>query len=174
LEDEEAYKAFERAIIQDYAPETAIERSLVVRLASLLWRLRRALAIESGLFEIHGAREQRNSYDPSDPLKVFRGMLRNHQANQIIGDIPLNASFGKQDSTRADLYEFAVCFLRLEKFNNGMLDLIGRYETRLWRQVAQTMLILESTRQVPVRIGRHQLGSIRSSQLAKWRLNTRT
>ena len=46
LEDEAAYKKFENKIIADYTPKSAIERALVVRLASLLWRLRRAVAIE--------------------------------------------------------------------------------------------------------------------------------
>ena len=32
--------------------QTAVERELVLRLASLLWRLRRATAIESGLLQI--------------------------------------------------------------------------------------------------------------------------
>ena len=49
LEDEAAYRKFEKIVLHDYAPETAIERALVVRLASLLWRLRRAVAIETGL-----------------------------------------------------------------------------------------------------------------------------
>ena len=52
LEDEAAYRKFENKILGDYTPETAIERALVVRLASLLWRLRRAVAIETGLFQI--------------------------------------------------------------------------------------------------------------------------
>src|SRR5262245_8935666 len=52
LEDAEDYKAFEAAIIADYAVETAVARELVLRLASLLWRLRRANAIEADLFEI--------------------------------------------------------------------------------------------------------------------------
>ena len=46
------YKAFERAIKSDYSPQTAIEGQLVTRLASLLWRLRRAVTIESGLLTI--------------------------------------------------------------------------------------------------------------------------
>src|SRR5262245_19168667 len=49
LEDPAAYEAFERAIKSDYSPQTAIEGQLVTRLASLLWRLRRAVAVESGL-----------------------------------------------------------------------------------------------------------------------------
>ena len=45
LEDAEDYKAFEAAIIADYDAESAVERELVLRLASLLWRLRRATTI---------------------------------------------------------------------------------------------------------------------------------
>src|SRR5260370_25169546 len=47
LEDAEDYTAFEAAVISGYCAETAVERELVLRLASLLWRLRRAIAIET-------------------------------------------------------------------------------------------------------------------------------
>ncbi len=49
LEDAEDYQAFEATIIADYDAQSAVERELVLRLASLLWRLRR---METGLFEI--------------------------------------------------------------------------------------------------------------------------
>ena len=52
LEDAEDYKAFEAAIIADYDAQSAVERELVLRLASVLWRLRRATIMETGLFEI--------------------------------------------------------------------------------------------------------------------------
>src|SRR5947208_4080226 len=52
LEDAEGYKAFEAAVTADYDAQSAVERELVLRLASLLWRLRRATTIETGLFEI--------------------------------------------------------------------------------------------------------------------------
>ena len=52
LEDAEDYQAFEATIIADYDAQSAVERELVLRLASLLWRLRRATTIETGLFEI--------------------------------------------------------------------------------------------------------------------------
>src|SRR3954468_11762451 len=52
LEDAEDYKAFEAAVISDYGAQSAVERELVLRLASLLWRIRRATTIETGLFEI--------------------------------------------------------------------------------------------------------------------------
>ena len=61
LEDAEDYKAFEAAIIADYDAQSAVERELVLRLASLLWRLRRATTMETGLFEIQ-----------ADHLREFR------------------------------------------------------------------------------------------------------
>jgi hypothetical protein len=68
LEDAEDYAAFEMAVTADYDAQTAVERELVLRLASLLWRLRRATAIESGLFELQ-ARQ----------LLQFRQRRRTHQ-----------------------------------------------------------------------------------------------
>jgi hypothetical protein len=52
LEDAEDYSAFEEAIAASFDPETAVERELILRLASLLWRLRRATSIETALFQI--------------------------------------------------------------------------------------------------------------------------
>ena len=52
VEDVEDYKAFEAAVIADYDARTAVERELVLRLASLLWRLRRATSIETDLLNI--------------------------------------------------------------------------------------------------------------------------
>src|SRR6201995_5778535 len=52
LEDAEDYKAFEAAVTADYDAQSAVERELVLRLASLPWRLRRASAMETGLFAI--------------------------------------------------------------------------------------------------------------------------
>jgi hypothetical protein len=40
LEDADDYQAFELAVTADYEAEIAVERELVLRLASLLWRLR--------------------------------------------------------------------------------------------------------------------------------------
>ncbi len=49
LEDIEDYQAFEAAVIADYDARTAVERELVLRLASPQWRIRRATAIETDL-----------------------------------------------------------------------------------------------------------------------------
>jgi hypothetical protein len=65
LEDSDDYRGFEAAIIADYDAETAVERELVLRLASLLWRLRRIIAIETDLFRIQAEilRERRGHPD---------------------------------------------------------------------------------------------------------------
>jgi len=47
-----SYKAFEATITANYDAQSAVERELILRLASLLWRLRRATVMETGLFEI--------------------------------------------------------------------------------------------------------------------------
>src|SRR5881227_3974301 len=52
LEDAEDYKAFQAAVMADYDAQSAVERELVLRLASLLWRIRRATIMETGLFDI--------------------------------------------------------------------------------------------------------------------------
>ena len=61
LEDSEDYRAFEAAVIADYDARTAVERELVLRLASLLWRLRRIISIETDLLKIQSdiVRERR-------------------------------------------------------------------------------------------------------------------
>src|SRR5262245_23536183 len=69
VEDVRSYRAFERALVGSVDPRSALELALVHRLASLLWRLRRASAIETGLFEIQGefllARPKGPSHRPS-------------------------------------------------------------------------------------------------------------
>jgi hypothetical protein len=72
LEDAEDYAAFEMAVTADYDAQSAVERELVLRLASL-WRLRRATAIETGLFKIQAKH-----------LLQFRQRRQVHQKRQNI------------------------------------------------------------------------------------------
>src|SRR6476660_3157463 len=73
LEDADDYTAFELSITADSDAQSAAERELVLRLASLLWRLRRATAIESGLFKIQARH-----------LLQFRQKRQQHQDRQRI------------------------------------------------------------------------------------------
>src|SRR5512139_613106 len=51
LESLDDYEAFEATVVLDYNAETAVERQLVLRLTSVLWRLRRTTSIETAIFD---------------------------------------------------------------------------------------------------------------------------
>ena len=80
LEDPDDYKGFEAAIISDYDAQSAVERELVLRLASLLWRLRRATSIETGLLQIQGEIlrdfRQTRSAQPQSEDRVLSALFR--------------------------------------------------------------------------------------------------
>ena len=157
LEDAEDYKAFEAAVTADYDAQSAVERELVLRLASLLWRLRRATAMETGLLEIQAEslREFRHARDnPPPPQKrsaipdfgeVGRPApdLTSHEAINDLG-IPrhLNCSSFRNYNPEP-LTEIARCFLRLAHLPSAALDRLSRYEASLWRQVGQILFALD-------------------------------
>ena len=51
LECSEDYEAFEATVLSDYNAETAVEQQLGLRLASVLWRLRRATSMETAILD---------------------------------------------------------------------------------------------------------------------------
>ena len=91
LEDAEDYDAFEAAIIADYDAHSTVERELVLRLASLLWRLRRATTMETGLFEIQ-----------ADHLSDFRHAHNTHPTSReiVCRDIRHGLPQPRRDSSR--------------------------------------------------------------------------
>jgi hypothetical protein len=134
LEDVEDYKAFEATIIADYDAQSAVERELVLRLASILWRLRRATTMETGLFEIqaqhlHDYRQNRQPL--RDSRDLIQALFRNADDCAVMkADVPL--------------VEFARCFLRLANLPNFALDRLSRYEATLWRQAGRIIYALET------------------------------
>jgi hypothetical protein len=106
LEDSEDYRGFEAAIIADYDAETAVERELVLRLASLLWRLRRIIGIETGLFQIQAQilRDRRNE------MTTVHGKLSN-QAPEVLALAEADR-LGCNDPASSPR-ELTYCFLRL-------------------------------------------------------------
>jgi hypothetical protein len=129
LEDAEDYQAFEAAVTADYDAETAVERELVLRLASVLWRLRRATGIETALFE--AVTDEPNQREP--------GYLR------VVGADLARAAAENQPSLA---WKEAVggAFLRLAALPTFPLDRLSRYEHLLWRQAHQLVVTLESLR----------------------------
>jgi hypothetical protein len=157
LEDAEDYKAFEATIIADYDAQSAVERELVLRLVSLLWRLRRATTMETGLFEIQ-----------AEHLREFKRARQALPASQEV----IYALFGRARSVSCDgerlshgvtnattvpgsgsksvepaldtSVELACCFLRLANLPNFALDRLSRYEATLWRQAGQILYALDA------------------------------
>jgi hypothetical protein len=148
LEDDEDYKEFEAAITADYDAQSAVERELVLRLASLMWRLRRATTIETGLFEIQadvGELTKDRHVDPGSRQIVYAPF----RATSIPPDhdsVPSSETGGSKSPglTANPSIELARCFLRLANLPNFALDRLSRYEGALWRQVGQTLLALDA------------------------------
>jgi hypothetical protein len=154
LEDAEDYAAFEMAVTADYDAQTTVERELVLRLASLLWRLRRATAIETGLFElqVHHLLEFRQSRDGQRKRQhviddIFRcaggsenviNQSRDEDSASAIESAstsPADASTCSNDLTRS--------FIRLTNLPTCPLDRLSRYEVALWRQACQVLFSLQ-------------------------------
>jgi hypothetical protein len=157
LEDAEDYAAFEMAVTTDYDAQSAVERELVLRLASLLWRLRRATTIESGLFKIQARH-----------LLDFRQRRLAHRKRQnIIDNIRRDAAATEEDTgqnedeTNASLDiasrstvdtahqsdDLTRSFVRLTNLPTYPLDRLSRYEATLWRQACQIQFTLRSLSQ---------------------------
>ena len=113
LEKSEDYEAFQAAVISDYDAETAVERELVLRLASVLWRLRRATGTETAIFDSI----------TEDARSLFK------KPDQHLTFDPKNA--------------IADGFLRLAALPTFPLDRLSRYEYTLWRQARQIVFTLE-------------------------------
>ena len=153
LEDAEDYQAFEAAVISDYDAESAVERELVLRLASVLWRLRRATGIETAIFSPRAQKLAKSmglhTTNAEAAESSDRGQLR------LVAALQSNTAAANQlgsDSTN----NIADCFLRLAALPTFPLDRLSRYEHLLWRQARQIVITLESLR-------RRKRGPIRSS-----------
>ena len=161
FEDVRAYRAFERAVIGSVDPRSAIELELAHRLASLMWRLRRASAIETGLFEIQGDCLLALRQDPSrgaGQLGIPQPSTRANGHNKVPGSSTAHhAPVSEQDPLSTSMHAplgpgsrsrgNAQCVLRLVNLDPTLLDRVGSYESRLWREAAQTIWTLDAMRQ---------------------------
>src|SRR5262249_10620268 len=140
MEDAEDYKAFEATITADYDAQSAVERELVLRLASVLWRLRRAETMETGLFEIQG--EHLHEYRP---LRLSPAIIEAERERANLNgcdSLPAQAKPGIRSGRRT--INFARCFLRLANLPSFALDRLSRYEATLWRQARQILFALDA------------------------------
>jgi len=155
LEDAEDYAAFEIAVTADYDAQSAVERELVLRLASLLWRLRRATAIESGLFKIQAKhllqfRQRRQAH--AKRQEIIDSTYRNALAMEadIIqqdDDGPNSSTFDPGPPSTVETADpsddLTRAFVRLSNLPTYPLDRLGRYEATLWRLACQILFTLQ-------------------------------
>jgi hypothetical protein len=135
------------------------ERELVLRLASLLWRLRRATAIETDLLRIQAEilserRMSRLKTQPRAPYNTpsqqnssldINRQSRESGLTQITGDPPRYDScavISHPPSAR----DLSLSFQRLINLDSVVFERLGRYEAALARQAAHCMFFLRSAR----------------------------
>jgi hypothetical protein len=158
LEDARSYRAFDRALIASVDPRCVLELALVHRLANLLWRLRRASAIETGLFETQGEflLAQRQSSGRGQPGAVQTAARLNGHGKTPGSNGPHEPPASDRESLSTSMHPplepgsksraIAQRFLRLSNLDPNLLDTVGRYEARLWRQAAQTLWTFDAMR----------------------------
>jgi hypothetical protein len=157
LEDAEDYAAFEMAVTADYDAQSAVERELVLRLASLLWRLRRATAIETGLFKIqarHLLQFQQRRQDHQARQEIIDSMYRDAVATEetmrqneddITGGLDTAPRSTTEPADQSD--DLTRSFIRLANLPTYPLDRLSRYEATLWRQACQILFTLRCLQQ---------------------------
>jgi hypothetical protein len=165
MEDPEDYTAFELAVAADYDAETAVGRELVLRLASLLWRMRRTTLIETGLLQLVAENPPVEAEDsPQTKSRSGRPVLtalfrlgerttggvsdevsRDGRTHTLGNDISAVSKTTPTEIT--DIQgDAAQLFIRLANLDNAVFDRLSRYEVALWRQVRQTIFTLEGLR----------------------------
>jgi hypothetical protein len=138
LEDAEDYQAFEAAVTADYDVETAIERELVLRLASVLWRLRRATGIETPLFESAAGPALEPRYSGPALVAGSEVSADNHAKTAN----PSATATGCEPGLDRTM-NIGDAFMRLAALPTFPLDRLSRYEHLLWRQARQLLCTLE-------------------------------
>jgi len=127
-----------------------LSKELVLRLASLLWRLRRASAIESGLFKIQAKhllqfRQRRQAHQ--EPPKIIDSTYRNgfatEEDRQQDDDEPSSSTLHPGPSPADPSDDLTRSFVRLSNLPNYPLDRLSRYEATLWRQACQILFTLQ-------------------------------
>jgi hypothetical protein len=110
--------------------------------ASLLWRLRRATTIETGLFEIEAnqLKEEVPARQVSPASReVVRALFGSHRSVSSPDSLP-----GCGVKVEPPAAELTRCYLGLANLPNFALDRLSRYEPTLWRQVGQILFTLDA------------------------------
>ena len=138
FEDDQDFQEFASEIRDSFSKPSTVEQELINRLIGLLWRLRRAQTVETGLMSIQGKlqRDIRLASVTSEQMSEEHFLLSLGLESTIERASPSLAQQRAESKARA--------FLRLCNVNGEAFDRLGRYETSLWRQAVQTIFLLEN------------------------------
>ena len=145
IEDAEDYQAFEAAVIADYDAESAVERELVLRLASVLWRLRRATGIETAIFESVATDPADHNHSGPALIEV-EATARSDQSKLHLVSVQQSDTATGNELSFDTKKTISNGFLRLAELPTFPLDRLSRYEYMLWRQARQIVFTLDSMR----------------------------
>jgi hypothetical protein len=119
---------------------------------SLLWRIRRATAIETDLLQIQAEilsdrrLECATGHDAGPKPRAIGPSLRRHSGNGsshddqgVSSDDPCDPLEAPRDDPGGISRNLTYCFLRLANLDNGVFERLARYEAALWRQIVQTL-----------------------------------
>ena len=142
----------------------------MLRLASVLWRLRRATMMETALLGIQAdhlldLRQDRQAQpEPQQLTPAGSGWAYSvdTDASQPCPGITngTQARPGSRPKALDPATGLATCFLRLANLPSFPLDRLSRYEAVLWRQASQILFALDA---LDRRKPRERLGSWRNS-----------
>jgi hypothetical protein len=162
IEDVEDYRAFEIAIASEYDARSVVERELVLRLASLLWRIRRATGIETALLALEAenaqgrspppgpldAKESRRSakLDALEPAECVSSCAATEDHDDTEEQTCAERERLASPSFQISLRALTHCFRALANADDRVFEKLGRYEAALWRQVVQVLFALHGAR----------------------------
>ena len=136
LDSKMQIESFEAIVIADYDARSAVERELVLRLASVLWRLRRATGIETALFESAIKQVGQEISNRATGEVLLSRLFLNSQDRHV--EQPSTESLRKR--------QISQTFVRLNEMPICPMSRLNRYEHTLWRQTRQIIAILRSLR----------------------------
>jgi len=138
IEEAADYEALAAAINADFRPATNFELELIARLISLLWRLRRATAIESGLLALEVLVSQRSVPEerPSVFYKVMPSVTQPIEYESGVQNPAIADScppVDSRESVRGSANNRCVArsYLRLATKDGQAFERLNRYETSL-------------------------------------------
>jgi len=155
-EDGEEFRQLQEEVVKQYEPAVGMEMILVERIARLLWRLKRAPAIELGIYGTALARA-------GQTLATDADLLEGHadEERRASGDAQPEHRAG---TSAAELYEEAMHAreqFQREHFSlvvlaesQAALATLGEYELQLEKHLARSLGLLETAQRV--RLARQQ------------------